>query len=107
MCWASRRLVRSTGVVPGPAGRRSAPPVAEQPAWRRPRARPVAEGGLAVDDDLLVATCPLHPAPLAGGQVVDDLADPARVHVELLHVVHDDVGGGPFAQDAAVAEPGG
>ena len=36
-----------------------------------------------------------------------DLAGPARVHVELFHVVDDHVGGRALAQHAPIAEAGG
>src|SRR5215217_3156286 len=96
---ASRRLTKSTAA--------SAATVAQQPAGCRARALAIAERRLAVDDDLLVATCPLHPPPLSGGEVVDDVADPVRIHVELLHVVDDDIRSRALAQDTPIAESGG
>src|SRR4051794_6080819 len=80
--------------------------VTQELAGRGARALALVEGDLAVDEDRLVALGPLHPAPLATGQVVGDLADPLGLHVELFHVVDDDVGRRAFAQHATVAEPG-
>src|SRR5690348_6755459 len=81
--------------------------VTQQPTRSCAGAFSVLERDLTVDDDLLVPLGPLDAAPFAARQVVRDIADPTRVDVQLLHVVHEDVGGGAFAEGAAVAEPRG
>src|SRR6516162_8176136 len=63
----------------------------------------VLDGDFAVDEDPSVARCPLDAPPLVAGQVVRDLARPG---VEVLEVVHDDVGRPADAHRAAVAEAG-
>src|SRR5581483_3498642 len=80
--------------------------VAEQFARRRSRASPFNEGLDAVDDNRAVAYGALNTAPLSPRQVIGDLADPVRFHIQMLEVIDDQVGPRAFAQDSAVAETG-
>src|SRR4051794_34746937 len=74
--------------------RMSAATAAQQGSGRRAGALAGLERHLTVDDDLVVALCPLHPAPLAARQVVLGLADPRRIDGQLLEVVDQHVGRG-------------
>src|SRR5579885_1452024 len=64
------------------------------------------EGRRAVDDDRAVAPGVLDAAPFAARKIVLDLADPFGLDSQPRHLVHDHVGPGALAQDAAVAKAG-
>src|SRR5579862_1971531 len=81
--------------------------VAQELAGRGAGALTVFEGDLTVDHDGLVPVGLLHPSPLAAREVIDDLADPMRPHVETLELVDDDVRRSALAENAAVTETGG
>ncbi len=76
-------------------------PVAQQLAWGGAGAGAVLEDYLAVDDGPLVACGALDAAPFVARQVVEDFD---RLHRQFVEVVDYDVGGGSFAQRAAIFE---
>jgi len=78
--------------------------VAEQLAWGCARALVFRERLNAINNDRAIALCPLHSAPFAARQVMRHFADPIRLNVEVLQVVHYNVRCRTLAQDTAIAE---
>src|SRR6266849_10058364 len=77
--------------------------VAEQRARSRSGAVAILEGFCAVHQDVLVPIGLLHPPPLIGRQVVEDLAGPG---LDGVRIVNHDVRGHPLPQGPTILEAG-
>src|SRR5258708_2467805 len=75
--------------------------VAEQLARRRARALAFLQDGLPVDHNPTVALATADPAPLVGGDVVQDLL---RQRLQSIQVINDDVRCHAFPQGPAILE---
>ena len=72
-------------------------PMPEELARGCSRAYSILKRHLAIDHDGVIALGPLDSTPLVSGKVVGDFAYPVGVDIELIQIIHNHVGGGPFA----------
>lgn len=72
-------------------------PMPEELARGRSRAFSMLKRHFAIDHNGVIALGPLDSTPLISGKVVGDFAYPVGVDIELIQIIHNHVGGGPFA----------
>src|SRR5215469_1483451 len=81
--------------------------VTEEFAWRRPGAFVFGKGFDSINYDGSITLRALHAAPFAAREIVGHFADPIWLDVQTFQVIYNNISGSPFAQKAAIAEPGG